>query len=177
MIKYTADLMLNSSVFNVVQYKSVLAAAENGWPGAVCAWIGVKNKTLRNVDYIQAVREDFEDSIVETTDLAENNCGKAVLLAIRDRQYHLLRYLPRIQTLYSFNSAFPDGHVSFDFFQRLTNFPETENLFNNKLGDYLETIAEALLVRMRYPDVQRLQREANAAKDIKSINFINQILN
>ncbi|KAL4003429.1 hypothetical protein ACH3XW_7565 [Acanthocheilonema viteae] len=177
-IRYTAILMFNPAVFNIVQCKSILVAAENGWPGAVCAWIGIQNNTLNNVDYVKEITEDFKDSIVETSDLPyENNSGKATLLAIREGQYHLFRYLPNVNTANSFDFLFADGHVSFDFFQQLTNFPAIENLLNDKLSDYLESIARDLLIWMPDSEVQRLRQEANAVGDIKSINCINRIIN
>ncbi|CAG9538257.1 unnamed protein product [Cercopithifilaria johnstoni] len=177
-IRYTATLMFDPAVFNLVQYKTILVAAQNGWPGAVCAWIGMRNNTLSNVDYLEELIEDFNDSVVETPDLSHgNNLGKATLLAIREGQYHLLRYLPNVNTADSFDFLFTDGRVSFDFFQQLINFPATENLLNDKLSDYLESIARALLTWMPDSEVQRLQQKGNAVGDIKSINCINRILN
>lgn len=176
-IRHTAVLMFNPAAFNIVQYKSVLVAAQNGWPGAVCAWIGMQNSTLSNVDYLKELIEDFGDSIVETSNLPRgNNPGKATLLAIREGQYHLLRYLPNVNTADSFDFLFMDGHVSLTFFQKLTHFPAIERLLNDKLSDYLESVACALLNWMPDSEIQCLQQEANAAGDIQSINCINRIL-
>ncbi|VDK82204.1 unnamed protein product [Litomosoides sigmodontis] len=176
-IRHTAVLMFNPTAFNIVQYKSVLVAAQNGWPGAVCAWIGIQNNTLSNVDYIKELAEDFEDSIIETSNLPHgNNPGKATLLAIREGHYHLLRYLPNVDTADSFDFLFMDGHVSLAFFRKLTHFPAIERLLNEELSDYMESVARALLNWMPDSEIQSLQQEANAAGDIQSISFINRIL-
>lgn len=176
-IRHTALLMFHPIVFNIIQYKSIVVAIEHGWPGAVCAWIGLRNNILNNINYQEELIGDLKDSINQTFLSPSNYSENAILLAIRDGQYHLLRYLPTVNLADSFYFLFPDGHVSFDFFLQLTDFPVNESLLNDKLSDYLESVARALLIWMPCSDVQRLRRTMADVGSIKTKNCINRILN
>ncbi|EJD76339.1 hypothetical protein LOAG_16687 [Loa loa] len=177
-IRNTALLMYYPSVFNVIQYRSIVVAAQHGWPGAVCAWIGLRNNTLNNIDYEEELVANFKTPLYQTFSSPPSNyLENAILLAIHNEQYHLLRYLPTVDLTDSFNLLFPDGHVSLNFFQQLIDFPVIESLFNDKLSDYLKSVVRALLIWMSLSEVQRLQRMLAGAGDIKIRNCINQILN
>ncbi|KAM3722706.1 Post-GPI attachment to proteins factor [Dirofilaria immitis] len=70
----------------------------HGWPGALCAWIGIRNNHLNNVNYQEElVGDNLELSRLETSTASSLNYTEfAILLAIRNGQYHMLRYLPTI---------------------------------------------------------------------------------
>ncbi|VDK80411.1 unnamed protein product [Onchocerca ochengi] len=178
LIRHTALLMFHSSIFKIIQYKSIVVAAYHGWPGAICAWVGVQNNSLNNINYQKELAgDDLEAVRFETFVSSLNYTQLAVLLAIRNGQYHMLRYLPAISLSDSFYHLFPDGRVRYYFFRQLTNFPANEYLLNDKLSDYLESIAQALLIWMPQLDIQRLQREVEKSGDTKTRNYINRILN
>lgn len=167
--------MFHPVVFNVLQLKSVIVAAEKGWSGALCAWIGLKNDTLCNNDYREMTR-GFENPChrpLGSSPLSEN----AILSAIYDGQYHLLRYLPTLNLTVSFEFLFPKGQVPLCFFHNLVKFPVIESLFNDKLVKYLESVARDVLIWMPLPEIQRLQRMAAGFGEIEIRDFIDQILN
>ncbi|MCP9263585.1 39S ribosomal protein L16, mitochondrial [Dirofilaria immitis] len=80
------------------KYKSIVLTAYHGWPGALCAWIGIRNNHLNNVNYQEElVGDNLELSRLETSTASSLNYTEfAILLAIRNGQYHMLRYLPTI---------------------------------------------------------------------------------
>ncbi|VDO68903.1 unnamed protein product [Onchocerca flexuosa] len=177
-IRHTALLMFHSSIFKIIQYKSIVVAAYHGWPGAICAWVGIQNTLLNNNNYQKELAgDDLEAVRFETFISSLNYTQLAILLAIRNGQYHMLRYLPTISISDSFYHLFPDGRVRYYFFRQLTNFPASEHLLNDKLSDYLDSIAQALLVWMPKLDIQRLQREVEKSGDTKTRNYLKQILN
>uniref|UniRef100_A0A915PRG8 39S ribosomal protein L16, mitochondrial n=1 Tax=Setaria digitata TaxID=48799 RepID=A0A915PRG8_9BILA len=160
-LRHTALLMLDPSIFKTIQYKSITVAAYHGWPGAMFAWLGSRNESLQNVNY----EEMILDKLNIHHSLTFNPIELSILIAIHNRQYHLLRYLPVANVTNSFHHLFPYGHVPLHFMRQLFNIPSVECHLNEKLSNYLRSVACSLVEWMSEYELRRFRRQLAATDE------------
>ncbi|VDO38991.1 unnamed protein product [Brugia timori] len=174
LIRNTARLMSHPAEFYELRNKSILSAAQYGWPAAVCAWIGLRNNTLNNINYQEELVGNFFEGPMYDLSFC---LRQTILVAIINGQFHLLHYLPAVNFTDSYDLfPFAYGEMFLRFFRELINYPATETFFNEKLSDCLKPIARILYASMSFLDFYRLGQMIVNIRDIKTLNRIKRFL-
>ncbi|VDM99243.1 unnamed protein product [Thelazia callipaeda] len=179
-IKHTAILMkYGMYLYQSLQYSSIKVAASQGWSGAVCAWIGIRDDRLNNVVYVEEfAKPDTPYSVYRYSVTTDNTkyIAAAILHALYAGHLKVLQYLPDIDVSKLFHHVFPDARVPIKFIRKLIYIPTEELMLNGNLREQLDRIGHALLMWLPVTGIQKLVTEARQKDDENVIHYVMKLL-